>query len=1002
MFFEDHNDTCKVIFNSSNQRGWFALIFEAGVLPDGTYVHEFENVLRTVGIASNYEFRVSSFVESPLLVSPTVSDDSSILFTDDWILDWRNFKASDDWGNATWDGNRVVFESRVLNGSGFVGVDPSLSVKSNATYYNVTWEGSDGHLRRMLFGRTSGDWGPHALYFDINDDGDFADSGEGNQLDLTAPGKELSDGSAFTCYSQMLSGYYYYLGDPDCDNVAIETVTLERNGSVQAVINYDIDGRSDTTGLNYRSTWLADYDFVITSGVDEVLIRWWWDDSIDPHDYLHFALDGEETLMDGYAAENTTNSYHKGTSGYGSDDFYWTGVYDNSTELGIAIYTPNANDELAATDGWYGVTFYSSYWEADQLRGYGDDALSIPRDTNIYYTLGLYNATNPWTKMESQWDVIADFDDDDITIAGGASVTEVMANGAYAIFNATGEDDNNFNISISSVDHTHDNFTIIIYTDDTIQSVTVSGGSSIDQGEQIDVEATPGDTISFTLASFNSALSDVEIDWLEVSNHPVYDSIAEYYDDRTMCSVASVDDYMDQKIENATWIANNFTDYEVFLSGGIITNATNSTTWTTIQGFVNDGFFEASCHSRNHENIPYSNYTNEIIAAKDDIIGNLTLSSLYRDGAGNEFVWAWIEPYGESDATQRGMCGDDYFLADRDITLDDDWVNWDSTNELYHRAGFSQRVKDLWSGEDDIDVLNAKFDSVFTAGGVYHLFTHPSVNTTALYGHLDHISGNKSVWFAGVGASYMYHYVQERGITTTSTHGDLGVDRWFNITVSSTNHDNYGLTYPVTYIFNLNDTWTSGYKAQIRHNTSESWSDLTTNTSSDFFNGIECVRFDYTNHKAYVSVAFDAWNDEVHIRFQLESDYSFVPSINPGGETTIAWEIDSGDHSTWVTPRSQTAGTAIIKIDWTDRPADAELEMKFTDFLPTDYKIQADPDGTFGDGDTVEWLHTDEDTYKEILPIGATDPEYIWLRVYVAGEDAGDYFTVTFNSREAN
>ena len=86
---------------------------------------------------------------------------------------------------------------------------------------------------------------------------------------------------------------------------------------------------------------------------------------------------------------------------------------------------------------------------------------------------------------------------------------------------------------------------------------------------------------------------------------------------------------------------------------------------------------------------------------------------------------------------------------------------------------------------------------------------------------------------------------------------------FYRITIPSEAHDAYGLGYPVTYIFTIPSA-SSNLKAY--KNTGTVWQQLPEKTSNDLFNGIECVRFDYSNNKAYVSVAFAENSDYIDVK----------------------------------------------------------------------------------------------------------------------------------------
>lgn len=98
------------------------------------------------------------------------------------------------------------------------------------------------------------------------------------------------------------------------------------------------------------------------------------------------------------------------------------------------------------------------------------------------------------------------------------------------------------------------------------------------------------------------------------------------------------------------------------------------------------------------------------------------------------------------------------------------------------------------------------------------------------------------------------------------TAASTSVPEFYGFNASSTLRDNYGLSYPVTYEFDI-PAGSASLQAYVKYiATSTSWTQLTEKTSSDFFNGIDAVRFDYTNNKAYVSAAFDANSNDIFIK----------------------------------------------------------------------------------------------------------------------------------------
>ena len=91
------------------------------------------------------------------------------------------------------------------------------------------------------------------------------------------------------------------------------------------------------------------------------------------------------------------------------------------------------------------------------------------------------------------------------------------------------------------------------------------------------------------------------------------------------------------------------------------------------------------------------------------------------------------------------------------------------------------------------------------------------------------------------------------------------------ITVDSQTHIDYGLAYPITYEFIIPDE-IDNLKAYCKFKSYEDWNQLIEKTSDDFFNGIEVVRFNYDENKAFVSVAFSDRSDSIFIMITNEEN----------------------------------------------------------------------------------------------------------------------------------
>jgi hypothetical protein len=85
------------------------------------------------------------------------------------------------------------------------------------------------------------------------------------------------------------------------------------------------------------------------------------------------------------------------------------------------------------------------------------------------------------------------------------------------------------------------------------------------------------------------------------------------------------------------------------------------------------------------------------------------------------------------------------------------------------------------------------------------------------------------------------------------------------ISVDPSLHQEYGLAYPVTYKFGI-PAGSTNLVAYQKHLQGATWIPFTEKTSSDFFNGIEAIRFDYAANVAYVSVGFDSTSDDIFLR----------------------------------------------------------------------------------------------------------------------------------------
>jgi PKD repeat protein len=366
-------------------------------------------------------------------------------------------------------------------------------------------------------------------------------------------------------------------------------------------------------------------------------------------------------------------------------------------------------------------------------------------------------------------------------------------------------------------------------------------------------------------------------DFIREASEPVYSMIAEYYDNRKAVVTITADDWgIKDSWEPFEYMCAMLTRKKLHHTAAVITGGYSNPNWTQVQYWLDQGYTEVASHSRTHPHIPYEDYDSEIGGSKDDIIGNLTLPPIFSFN-GSEYVYAWVEPYGEpeeeaADKEVRQKLGYYGYLIHRggaDGTHG--WASWDSANGLFNRIGGSIEMGHVaWGGITNATILNDKFDRVYNAGGIYHIVCHP---VAVRWGrnqyadlHTDYIKGRLDVWYVSFGLLYLYRWIATQNIVEVTSTGS-GQDKVFKMSISSMDRQNYGARYPVTYVFNIPSDWTSGY-VYYRYQESDPWVLMENKSSTDFFNGIDASRFDFASHKAYVSVGFGDVSNDIYLQIR--------------------------------------------------------------------------------------------------------------------------------------
>ena len=106
-----------------------------------------------------------------------------------------------------------------------------------------------------------------------------------------------------------------------------------------------------------------------------------------------------------------------------------------------------------------------------------------------------------------------------------------------------------------------------------------------------------------------------------------------------------------------------------------------------------------------------------------------------------------------------------------------------------------------------------------------------------------------------------FGFAQEAAVVTIMP----GADNHMSVVIDPQIHQDYGVTYPLTYEFSL-PQGASGLRAYKRHSSAAEWIQLPDMTSDDFFNAVEVVRFEYASGRALVSVGFAAVSDTICLK----------------------------------------------------------------------------------------------------------------------------------------
>jgi hypothetical protein len=385
-----------------------------------------------------------------------------------------------------------------------------------------------------------------------------------------------------------------------------------------------------------------------------------------------------------------------------------------------------------------------------------------------------------------------------------------------------------------------------------------------------------------------------------------YIDIATYYDNSKTAVVLTGDDWCRTQDTYFKAACDASQARNIWFTPGInphgvakYTEWFGSPDWDLIQSETDEGFIEPASHGRYHLDIPYSleqwgvqaSYDEEIGISKQDILENITMPSLNTRGD-QEYLWAWIEPFGSWDATVTQKLGEYHYLSDRSTGSSTSFATWSSTYGVYNRIGVAVSADGMTAS-----AMNTQFDNVYAAGGIHHIFLHPRNHdwtSGPIVQHLSYIANRSDVWYVGFGQLYAYHYMEERNVITHSAlSGNIPP------TLSSESPTNKSIEIPTgvtslkIYADDINNDLMN---LTFMTNASGSWQTIGTNSSVP--NGIYRQNYDFPAYnKTYwwgVKVTDGlTWTNETYTFTTRPENYP--PVISNPVPTNGATEILAGD-----------------------------------------------------------------------------------------------------------
>ncbi len=244
--------------------------------------------------------------------------------------------------------------------------------------------------------------------------------------------------------------------------------------------------------------------------------------------------------------------------------------------------------------------------------------------------------------------------------------------------------------------------------------------------------------------------------------------ICKYYDNRDGVVTTTADDLI-QHSKGFSKAFHAFRSRNLWLSCGAVTGYMYEKDWQDLQKELDLGFVEIDSHSKTHKHPPYEDIYLQVVGSKNDLINNLNLPSLYKNG-NKEYIYSYIYPFGGWGTPIDSVTGRNGYLINRTVDINEyNFTNWNFDFNMFNRVGAVYEVGGVYQsfkGVSDINMLKQTFDRVIQNGDIYHFTIHPNDieevgdwEKPYMNQHLDYICNRKNVWYVGFGHLYLYHYI---------------------------------------------------------------------------------------------------------------------------------------------------------------------------------------------------------------------------------------------------